>query len=103
MKKTPQKGRPPKKILETPVDLTIIEEKPPIPEENIVGLEPQFQRLLTSKGFIDAFWEMLSYYCNHEEAYEAVERQYEAQFGKRKYASFESFRICRDKFLNKEK
>jgi hypothetical protein len=91
LKNEPEKG----------VDTPSVEETPDMPELNIVGIEPQYQRLLTSKGFIDAFWEMLSYYCSHELAYDAVERQYEAQFGKKKYSSFDSFRICRDKFISK--
>lgn len=66
-------------------------------------VEPHLKRLLTQQGFIEAFWEFLSYYQNHEQAYEAVERQYEGEFGQRKYNNFDSFRKCRDKFLQKKK
>lgn len=66
-------------------------------------VEPHLQRLLEPEGFIECFYEMLSYYQKQEDAYEAVERQHEAEFGKRKYSSFESFRICRDKRINKKK
>jgi len=54
------------------------------------------------KEFLQQFWRMLAYYDTHEEAYEAVERQYENQHGKRKYKNYNSFRTVRDKKMKQQ-
>ena len=64
-------------------------------------IEPHIQRLLTTEGFINAFWAMCSDYNTHMEAYEAVERLYERNFGKRRYASFESFWQVKKRYLDR--
>ncbi len=55
-------------------------------------------RLINIEGFTQAFTEMLSYYINQPDAYEAVERQFMRAYGQRKYADFESFRQCRNRY-----
>jgi hypothetical protein len=62
-------------------------------------LEPQFQRLLTIKGFTEAFWEQMSNFQRGEDAYDFVNRQYKEIFGKPKYNSYESFIVCRNRYL----
>lgn len=58
-----------------------------------MALEKHLQRLMTTEGFIEAFWEMSSEYPGcQEKAYEAVDSMHEGVFGSRKYASFNSFR-----------
>ena len=42
--------------------------------------------------FVQQFHRMLAYYDTNVDAYEAVERQYEKQHGKRKYSNYDSFR-----------
>jgi len=66
-------------------------------------LEPQFARLINTKGFIDCFWEMLSEFKTQEAAYEAVEEIHKSIFGKSKYKNFDSFRITMYKFLTTKK
>lgn len=53
-------------------------------------------RMISRQGFIELFWETLSEGQTHEEAYESLEREYKAAFGKRRYANFISFRRRRD-------
>jgi hypothetical protein len=55
-------------------------------------------KLQNIKGFTENFIEILSFYTNQEDAYEAVERIYFRHFQKRKYANFESFRQCRNRY-----
>lgn len=66
-------------------------------------MEKHINRLLTIEGFMQAFYEFLPDCKNQEDAYEALERQYYANFGKRKYKTFESFRQCRDRILKIKK
>ncbi len=66
-------------------------------------IEPHLQRLLTTHGFICAFWEMSGEYRTQPEAYEAVEILHEQTFGKRKYKDYESFRVTMQTFLKREK
>lgn len=65
-------------------------------------LEKHLQRLLTTEGFIEAFWENCADHATQEQAFDAVNRQFKNVFGKDKYKNFESFRQCRDRFI-KEK
>lgn len=60
-------------------------------------LEPHILILMTSEGFDKRFFEMCQLYPNNSLAYEAVERQFESYFGKRKYANYESYRKTKNK------
>ena len=57
--------------------------------------------LLSPDGFRDRF----HYYCRHEKtnikAYEKVETEYETHYGKRKYSSYDSFRVVMSRKLKK--
>ena len=58
--------------------------------------------LLTVEGFIARYYEVLPEWGNNVSAYNAVERQYEWYFGKRKYSDYESFRITLSRFITKK-
>tara|TARA_R110000803_G_scaffold48061_3_gene99906 strand:- start:2633 stop:2833 length:201 start_codon:yes stop_codon:yes gene_type:complete len=57
--------------------------------------------LLSPNGFEDRF----HHYCRIEKtnvkAYEEVEKEYEGNFGKRRYASYDSFRVVMSRKLKK--
>ena len=77
---------------------------PPLERKvDVQKLEPQYARLVDTRGFVAAFWEFGCEYPKQEDAYEAVERQYKFIFGKRKYKNFESFRGCMYNYLNSVK
>jgi len=67
-------------------------------------LEKHLQRLITTEGFIQAFWEMSSEYPgSQEKAYNAVEEMYQDNFGTRKYSGLESFRSVMYRYLKNVK
>jgi hypothetical protein len=69
-----------------------------------MALEKHLQRLMTTDGFIEAFWEMSSEYPgSQEQAYEAVDQMHSDAFGNRKYANFNSFRVVRDNYLKRKR
>tara|TARA_R110000823_G_scaffold121565_1_gene246644 strand:- start:1775 stop:1972 length:198 start_codon:yes stop_codon:yes gene_type:complete len=57
--------------------------------------------LLSPSGFIERF----HYYCRYEKtnikAYEQVEKEFESYYGKRRYSSYDSFRVVMSRRLNK--
>jgi len=59
--------------------------------------------LLTVEGFIKRYLEMLTDYGSCQHAYEAAERQYEANFGKRKYSDYDTFRTILSRHVNKKR
>lgn len=59
--------------------------------------ESHIQRLATPEGFVERFYLMCQEYATYTEAYEATERQYIANYGQRKYSSYNSFRTVRDR------
>lgn len=54
-------------------------------------------KLITVDGFIEAFWVEVRLCKTQQDAYEKVETIYEKEFGRRRYASFDSFRVVRDR------
>lgn len=56
------------------------------------------RRLLTREGFIERYYSNCAY-ATSQEAYEATERQHEALTGRRKYKSWESFKVIKNKFI----
>jgi hypothetical protein len=58
-------------------------------------------RLLTQKGFFDAFEELMPLTRSQLEAYELLEQSREFWFGLRYYSDWESFRNNRYKYLKK--
>lgn len=53
----------------------------------------------TPEGFNRLFELYCKEYSTYEKAYEAAERQHESKFGKKKYASWESFKNTRNQKL----
>ncbi len=53
-------------------------------------------QLISTDGFMSAFWDIVPNTTTHAEAYEQLETEYHSYFGRNRYSSFESFRICRD-------
>jgi uncharacterized protein YktA (UPF0223 family) len=64
-------------------------------------IEEHYLKLMTVKGFIERYWEFIGIYPSHEEAYNAVEKQYEMAFGKRKYSDYTSFRVVKSNYMKK--
>lgn len=70
-------------------------------EDTIKQLDPHTQRFLTTEGFIERYFMLCGYYPTLQEAYEQTERQYATLTGQRKYASYKSFKVSKNKFLKK--
>ena len=66
-------------------------------------VEPHIAAMTTVSGFIDRVALLSSIYDTDEKAYDSAERQYEQYFGRSRYASYDSFRICRANFLKNKK
>jgi len=60
-------------------------------------------QMMTKAGFVRLFWSELARLrktettITHEQVYEILESEYQREFGKRRYASFRSFRDNRDR------
>jgi hypothetical protein len=65
------------------------------------SIDARALELLTPKGFVNRFFELLPHCETHEQAYEMVESQHLAAFQNRKYKSFDSFRVVRDRLKHK--
>jgi len=61
-------------------------------------LSEELRTLTTDEGFIKGFNQRERFYNTQEEAYEALEDEYKAFFGNRKYAYYDSFRQIRNRF-----
>ena len=60
----------------------------------------QALRLLDQKGYFEVFYEVVSEkQVTHYLAYIEVEARYFEYFSKRKYASYESFRVMKSRYL----
>tara|TARA_R110002020_G_scaffold2793_2_gene13090 strand:+ start:477 stop:680 length:204 start_codon:yes stop_codon:yes gene_type:complete len=57
--------------------------------------------LLSPTGFNDRFHANCKTTKTYVEAYEKTDSEYEQIFGKRKYSSYESFRVCLHRRLKK--
>ena len=60
-------------------------------------------KLLDIQEFDKAFYSAMSSHNTHEEAYESVEKRYVSIVGKRRYSSFQSYRVVRNRRLKKTK
>jgi hypothetical protein len=56
-------------------------------------IERHYLELLEVEGFIKRYFDMLPDYNTCIETYEAVERQYEQAFHKRKYSDYDTFKV----------
>jgi len=53
--------------------------------------------LLSPAGFEKRFHKNCKKTKNYEEAYEETEKEYEENFGKRRYSSYDSFRVTKNR------
>ena len=63
--------------------------------------DPYMLELMTVEGFIKRYQEFCVSYPTYQQAYEAVERQYRAAFGKSKYSDYDTFRVILSRFNRK--
>ena len=54
-------------------------------------------KIYSANGFVREFWERTKEYKTFKSAYESLEKEHIDLFGKRKYADYNSFRVCRDR------
>lgn len=60
---------------------------------------PSITALLTTKGFIEAYFKQYRHTDVGSKAYECVEQVHEEYFGFRKYSGWESFRKVKNRFI----
>jgi hypothetical protein len=60
-------------------------------------------KLYSIEGFIEEYYSQCRNFNTDKEAYLAVEQKYSNYFGYNRYASFESFRVTRRRFLTKNR
>ena len=53
--------------------------------------------LISADGFVREFWKRSKKHKTLIAAYEDLESEYQATFGKRRYSDYNYFRICRDR------
>ena len=59
--------------------------------------------LLSPEGFDNRFYEVAGKTTTYKKAYEHVEEEHELYFGKRKYAGYDSYRVCRHLRIKKKR
>ena len=62
-----------------------------------MGIEIEILALLSSKGFETRFHKNCKTSKTYEDAYELTEEEYEKHFGKRRYSSYDSFRVTKNR------
>lgn len=60
-------------------------------------IELEILALLSPSGFEKRFHKNCQTAKNYYEAYEKTEQEYEENFGKRRYASYDSFRVTKNR------
>ena len=65
-------------------------------------IELEILALLSPSGFEKRFHKHCKLSRTYEDAYELTERDYESNFGKRRYASYDSFRVTKNR-INRNK
>ena len=65
--------------------------------------EPHILALLEFDGFCNLYYQYCKEYSTQEKAYEAAERIFQNNFGKRKYSDYQSFRQVRNRKLKASK
>lgn len=56
----------------------------------------------TADGFYLMYWKKLSTSYSERQAYERVEKIHEKHFGRKRYASWDSFRVLKNRRLKNE-
>ena len=72
-------------------------------EDDLVKQINRMIQLNSHSGFIDAFFDSTKTHRTFEEAYNAIEIEYESYFGITKYSSYDSFRKIRDRQKKRQK
>tara|TARA_R100001463_G_scaffold123992_1_gene180878 strand:+ start:1071 stop:1280 length:210 start_codon:yes stop_codon:yes gene_type:complete len=62
-----------------------------------MGIELEILALLSPSGFEKRFHKYCKESKTYEDAYELTEEEYEKNFGKRRYASYDSFRVTKNR------
>ena len=62
-----------------------------------MGIEIEILALLSASGFERKFHKNCKLSKTYEDAYELTEEEYEKHFGKRRYASYDSFRVTKNR------
>ena len=62
-----------------------------------MALPLEILALLSPSGFERRFHKHCKETKNYEQAYEKTEKEYEASFGKRRYSSYDSFRVTKNR------
>lgn len=62
-----------------------------------MGIELEILALLSPSGFEKRFHKHCQETKTYEDAYELTEEEYEKNFGKRRYASYDSFRVTKNR------
>lgn len=57
----------------------------------------ELRKLVNPKEFVNAWFRMLPAHKTYEEAYEALEAEYENYFKRRRYADYNSFRVVKSR------
>ena len=60
-------------------------------------MEIEILALLSPSGFEKRFHKNCKLVKNYEDAYDLTEKEYSENFGKRRYASYDSFRVTKNK------
>tara|TARA_R100000353_G_scaffold153096_1_gene111618 strand:- start:243 stop:461 length:219 start_codon:yes stop_codon:yes gene_type:complete len=63
----------------------------------MVKIEIEILALLSPSGFEKRFHKYCKSSKTYEQAYEKVEKEYELNFGKRRYSSYDSFRVTKNR------
>ena len=62
-----------------------------------MAIELEILALLSSNGFESRFHKNCKLSKTYEDAYELTEKEYESHFGNRRYASYDSFRVTKNR------
>jgi len=63
----------------------------------MIKIELEILALLSPSGFENKFHKYCKSSKTYEQAYERVEKEYEQTFGKRRYSSYDSFRVTKNR------
>lgn len=58
--------------------------------------------MLSANGYVDRFYAHCKTCATDKEAYEKTEAEFRTHFNQKKYSSYDSFRVVRDRQLRKE-
>ena len=65
-------------------------------------IKPEILALLSPSGFEKRFHKNTQISKTYKDAYELTEQEYESNFGKRKYSSYDSFRVTKNRRNSKK-